>query len=284
MDFLYSSHPLPPLLAQVLLSLASQSVAPRPAASPRNAVECRCSGPNPDSLNQKLRGWGQQLCFWQALQAMSLVYAGVPEPLMAVQPPCTCLLITQDQKLKGRDHPFLSPPASPGISTRQVLKTHLLVTEAKAALLPDQEGKHSGPACTSERVPTLHLNHLAFLLGCISHIYKSAFPKSSPRFLHSFQLRKPKTRCHDLASVFPAGERGGHFCMFLKFHPPSIVIIFWTIEWDCWFMLRSRRLQASFFSPLYLCRYNTIMFYSSLWIKNANSSDMQLRGSPPHLI
>lgn len=62
-DFWYSSHPLPPLLAQVLLSSASQSVAPRPAASPRNAVECRCSGPNPDSLNQKLRGWGQQPCF-----------------------------------------------------------------------------------------------------------------------------------------------------------------------------------------------------------------------------
>lgn len=71
---------------------------------------------------------------------MSLVCAGVPEPLMAVRPTCTCLLMTQDQKLKGGDHPFLSPPAGPGISTRQVLKTHLLVTEARVFLLPDPEG------------------------------------------------------------------------------------------------------------------------------------------------
>ena len=85
----------------------------------------------------------------------------------------------------------------------------------------------SNPWCVaSEGLPTLRLNPLSFLMGCVFHIHKSAPPKSSPGFfLHSFQLRKSRTRWRVSTGVcFLQGE--GRFCRVLQFPSASLQLIF----------------------------------------------------------
>ena len=67
-------------------------------------------------------------------------------------------------------------------------------------------------------------------MGCTFHIYTSAFPKTSPSFVHSFEPKKSKTRCNVTASVcFPRQGRAflhdsflvgikKHFDIFLGLH------------------------------------------------------------------
>lgn len=87
-------------------------------------------------------------------------------------------------------------------------------------------GESSPWRVASEGLPTLRLHPLSFLMGCVLHILKSAPPKSSPAFfLHSFQLRKPRTRCLVSAGVcFLQGE--GRFCRVLQFPSASLKLIF----------------------------------------------------------
>ena len=85
----------------------------------------------------------------------------------------------------------------------------------------------SNPWCVaSEGLPTLRLNPLSFLMGCVFHIHKSAPPKSSPGFfLHSFQLRKSRTRWRVSTGVcFLQGE--GRSCRVLQFPSASLQLIF----------------------------------------------------------
>ena len=86
-------------------------------------------------------------------------------------------------------------------------------------------GENNPWCAASEGLPTLRLNALSFLMGCVFHIHKSAPPKSPAGFfaLLSAQEAQDKMLCFS-PGRFPAGA--GRFCRALRFPTASLALLF----------------------------------------------------------
>lgn len=134
-ELLYSTHTYPPLLPHVFIF--SEEGGPQVSNTSVTwelFLEMKLLRLSSDPLTEALWAGRSGLCSNKP-SGMTLTHAGVRQLVIYSISALPCSLHRREGLPKVGTASFLSPPAGPVIRVEQVLRTHLLVTEAGAALL-----------------------------------------------------------------------------------------------------------------------------------------------------